>query len=182
VIAPVAEAVVEAVSTDARHRFSKHPREAITVVAGYGIEGDAHAGATVQHRSRARAAPNLRQLHLVPTELLDELLQRGFGVGPGSIGENVLTRGLDVHALPTGTRLELGDEAVVEVTGLRNPCRQLDRFQKGLMAAVLDRDGDGNLIRKAGIMSVVLAGGVVRPGDRIGVRLPSGEQGPLEVV
>lgn len=176
------EAVVEAVSTDDVHRFSKHPRAAITLVAGFGIEGDAHAGATVQHRSRVRELPNLRQVHLVHAELLDELLEQGFGVGPGSIGENVLTRGLDVLALPTGTRLQLGGEAVVEVTGLRNPCRQLDRFSKGLMAAVLDRDDDGHLVRKSGIMSVVLTGGVVRPGDPIGVRLPAGDHRPLEVV
>lgn len=176
------EAVVEAVSTDEAHRFSKQPQAAITLVAGFGIEGDAHAGVTVQHRSRDRTAPNLRQVHVVHAELLDELVEQGFGVGSGSIGENVLTRGLDVLALPTGTRLQLGGEAVVEVTGLRNPCRQLDRFHTGLMAAVLDRDDDGNLIRKAGIMSVVLTSGVVRPGDPIGVRLPAGEPRPLEVV
>jgi MOSC domain-containing protein YiiM len=176
--------VVETVSTDDAHRFSKRPRTAITLVAGLGIDGDAHAGVTVQHRSRVSRPPlpNLRQVHLVHAELLDELVERGFRVGPGSIGENVLTRGLDVLALPTGTRLHLGGDAVVEVTGLRNPCRQLDRFQKGLMAAVLDRDDDGELVRKSGIMSVVLTGGVVRPGDAIGVRLPEGEHRPLEVV
>jgi MOSC domain-containing protein YiiM len=176
------EAVVEAVSADVEHRFAKHPQNEITLLAGFGVEGDAHAGATVQHRSRARSLPNLRQVHLVHGELLDELVEQGFRVGPGSIGENVLTRGLDVLALPAGTRLHLGSEAVVEVTGLRNPCRQLDRYQKGLMAAVLARDEDGNLVRKSGVMSVVLTGGVVRPGDPIDVRLPAGEHRLLEVV
>jgi MOSC domain-containing protein YiiM len=118
----------------------------------------------------------------VHAELLDELADRGFSVRPGSIGENVLTRGVDLLALPNGTRLQLGGEAVVVVTGLRNPCRQLDRFQRGLMAAVLDRDEEGRLLRRAGVMSVVLAGGVVRPGDPIEVRLPAGEHRPLEPV
>ena len=176
--------VVEAVATDDAHRFSKRLRPAVTLVAGFGIEGDVHAGSTIQHRSRAKhpPRPNLRQVHLVHAELLDELADRGFQVGPGSIGENVLTRGVDLLALPTGTRLQLGSEAVVEVTGLRHPCRQLDRYQKGLMAAVLDREEDGRLLRKAGVMSVVVAGGVVRPGDPIEVRLPAGEHRRLEPV
>jgi len=176
--------VVEAVAADDAHRFSKRRRPTISLVAGIGVEGDVHAGVTVQHRSRAKRPPqpNLRQVHLVPAELLDELVERGFGVSPGAIGENVLTRGVDLLSLPTGTRLLLGGEAVVEVTGLRNPCRQLDRLQQGLMAAVLDRDDQGRLIRRAGAMSVVVAGGVVRPGDPVGVRLPVGERRPLEVV
>jgi MOSC domain-containing protein YiiM len=175
--------VVEAVASDATHRFSKPLRATVTLVAGVGIAGDAHAGATIQHRSRkSRPEPNLRQVHLVHAELLDELADRGFSVRPGSIGENVLTRGVDLLALPNGTRLQLGGEAVVVVTGLRNPCRQLDRFQRGLMAAVLDRDEEGRLLRRAGVMSVVLAGGVVRPGDPIEVRLPAGEHRPLEPV
>ena len=175
--------VVEAVASDDTHRFSKPLRATVTLVAGLGIAGDAHSGATVQHRSRkSKPEPNLRQVHLVHVELLDVLADRGFQVGPGSIGENVLTRGVDLLALPTGTRLQLGGQAVVEVTGLRHPCRQLDRYQKGLMAAVLDRDEDGRLLRKAGVMSVVVAGGVVRPGDPIEVRLPAGEHRPLEPV
>ena len=139
----------------------------------------------MKHRSRVRrdpSQPNLRQVHLVHAELFDELRDKGFTVTPGDIGENVTTRGIDLLALPTGTRLRLGDAATVEITGLRNPCVQLDTFQKGLMAATLDKDGDGNLIRKAGVMSVVLAGGEVRPGDAIAVELPAGPHRPLQPV
>ncbi len=176
--------VVEAVATDDAHRFSKRLRPAVTLVAGFGIEGDVHAGSTIQHRSRAKhpPRPNLRQVHLVHAELLDELVRRGFDVSPGAIGENVLTRGVDLLALPSGAQLRLGNDAVVSLTGLRNPCRQLDRFQSGLMAAVLGRDEEGRLIRKPGVLSVVVAGGVVRPGDPIGIRLPEGGRRPLEVV
>ena len=126
------------------------------------MRGDAHAGGTVRHRSRVRkdpTAPNLRQVHLLHRELFDELAAQGFAVGPGDIGENVTTAGVDLLGLPVGTRLHLGDEAVVDLTGLRNPCAQLDDFQPGLMAAVLDRAEDGSLVRKSGVMSVVVAGG-----------------------
>jgi hypothetical protein len=167
---------VTAVSRSPGHAFSKANEAGIRLVAGWGVEGDAHAGRTVQHRSRvARTpdAPNLRQVHLVAAELHDELRAGGFGVSPGDMGENVTTRGVDLLGLPTGTRLRLGNAAVVEVTGLRNPCVQLDRFRAGLMRAVLDRDEEGNLVRKAGVMAIVLAGGEVRPGDPIAVELPS---------
>lgn len=166
---------VVSVSVAASHAFSKTCVDAIELVAGVGVRGDAHAGATVRHRSRVRkdgSAPNLRQVHLVHRELFDALGAKGFAVGPGDIGENVATEGVDLLGLPTGTRLHLGEEAVVEVTGLRNPCAQLDAFQPGLMAAVLDRTPDGALVRKAGIMSVVLRGGVVRSGDAIRLWLP----------
>ena len=146
------------------HTFSKPACENIGLVTGLGVEGDAHIGETVKHRSRVArdpTKPNLRQVHLIHAELHDELRRAGFTVSVGEIGENVTTRGLDVLALPTGTRLLLGDTAVVEVTGLRHPCSQLDRFQRGLMAATLGRDADGKLVRKAGIMSIVLAGGEV---------------------
>jgi MOSC domain-containing protein YiiM len=139
------------------------------------VEGDAHLGRTVQHRSRAArdpSEPNLRQVHLIHAELHDELRARGFDVEPGVMGENVTTRGADLLALPTGTRLRLGPEAVVELTGLRNPCVQLDRFQPGLMAAVLDRDAEGELVRKAGVMAVVVTSGDVRAGDGIAIELP----------
>lgn len=168
--------VVTAVSRNATHSLSKPSRESITLLAGLGVEGDAHAGATVKHRSRVRrdpSTPNLRQVHLIHAELHDELRPAGFEVEPGQMGENVTTRGIDLLALPAGTRLRLGDYAVVELTGLRNPCVQLDGLQPGLMQATLGRDGDGNLIRKAGVMSVVVEGGRVRPGDRIEVGLPS---------
>ena len=176
---------VVAVACDAEHAFSKPLAEAIRLLAGLGVEGDAHAGRTVQHRSRVARdpeAPNLRQVHLIHAELHDELAACGFAVGPGDMGENVTTRGLDLLALPAGTRLRLGAEAVVEVTGLRNPCRQLDRFAPGLMAAVLDRDARGRLIRRSGVMAVVVAGGEVRPGEPITVALPAQPHAQLEPV
>lgn len=179
------QAVVTAVSRSAGHTFSKATRPAVRLVAGLGVEGDAHSGVTVKHRSRVArdpSQPNLRQVHLIHGELHDELRAAGFTVGPGDLGENVTTRGIDLLALPTGTRLHLGAAAVVEVTGLRNPCVQLDRFQQGLTAAALDRDSAGELVRKAGVMAVVVAGGEVRPGDAITVELPAEPHRALRVV
>jgi MOSC domain-containing protein len=176
---------VEAVSRASQHTFSKPGAGVIRLLAGLGVEGDAHLGRTVQHRSRmARdpSRPNLRQVHLIHGELHDELRARGFDVTAGVMGENVTTRGVELLALPTGSRLRLGEEAVVEVTGLRNPCVQLDRFQQGLMAAVLDRDDRGRLVRKAGVMAVVVTSGDVRPGDRIAVELPPPPHARLERV
>jgi hypothetical protein len=167
--------VVEAVSRAPQHTFSKANAALIRLLAGLGVEGDAHLGRTVQHRSRVArdpSRPNLRQVHLVHGELHDELRAQGFDVTPGVLGENITTRGVELLALPTGSRLRLGEEAVVEVTGLRNPCVQLDRFQQGLMAAVLDRDEEGGLLRKAGVMAVVVTSGDVRPGDPIAVEFP----------
>jgi MOSC domain-containing protein YiiM len=149
------------------------------------VEGDAHLGETVKHRSRVArdpTQPNLRQVHLIHAELHDELRAAGFVVSAGQMGENVTTRGVDLLGLPTGTRLRLGNSAVVEITGLRNPCVQLDDFQSGLMAAVLDRDEQGNLIRKAGVMAIVLAGGEIKPGDTIMVELPPEPHRALEPV
>jgi MOSC domain-containing protein YiiM len=174
--------IVAAVSRDPRHGFSKPTQGSIRLLAGLGVEGDAHMGETVKHRSRVRrdpTQPNLRQVHLIHAELLDELRGTGFAVDAGEMGENVTTRGLDLLGLPTGTRLHLGEAAVVEVTGLRNPCVQLDRFQPGLMAAVLGRDAEGGLVLKAGIMAIVLAGGEVRPSDPIRVELPPEPYHPL---
>lgn len=176
--------IVEAVARDDAHRFRKPSQGSIVLVPGLGVAGDAHCGVTVQHLSRMRRdphAPNLRQVHLIHAELHDELNARGFSVRSGDLGENVTTRGVDLLALPTGTRLRLGAEAVIELTGLRNPCVQLDRFQDGLMAAVLDRAPDGSPIRKAGVMAVVLAGGEVRVGDPISVELPADGR-PLQPV
>jgi MOSC domain-containing protein YiiM len=178
-------AEVLAVHAKATHSVYKHTQRSIRLLPGLGVAGDAHAGETVKHRSRVRAdptQPNLRQVHLIHSELHEELRGRGFEVGPGRMGENVTTRGIDLLGLPTGARLRLGDEAVVEVTGLRNPCNQLEGVQEGLMEAVLDRDADGNLIRKSGVMAVVLAGGDVRPGDPIAVELPAEPHRPLEKV
>jgi MOSC domain len=167
---------VVSVSAHPRHRFSKAPADQITLIAGLGVEGDAHAGATVKHRSRVRwnkNEPNLRQVHLMHAELFDELAGQGFHVEPGQLGENVTTRGIDLLALPTGTLLRLGPEAVVEVTGLRDPCVQIDRFQHGLLKKVLVKDDAGQVIRKAGIMSVVVHGGQVSPADPIAIELPA---------
>jgi MOSC domain-containing protein YiiM len=177
--------IVTAVSRSPTHSFTKPNADAIRLVAGLGVDGDAHQGATVKHRSRLERfghLPNLRQVHLMHAELFDELRGTGFAVAAGQMGENVTTRGVDLLALPTGARLRLGKDAVVEVTGLRNPCRQLDKLKPGLMAATLARDADDNLIRKAGIMGIVLAGGEVREGDPIRVELPPPPHRKLEPV
>jgi MOSC domain-containing protein YiiM len=176
---------VTSVSRSGRHTLSKPSEGSIRLLAGLGVEGDAHAGDKVKHRSRVArdpSQPNLRQVHLIHAELHDELGAAGFAVAAGQMGENVTTRGVDLLGLPTGARLRLGGEAVVEVTGLRNPCAQLDKVQPGLMAATLDRDADGKLIRKAGVMGIVLRGGEVRPGDPIEVELPPAPHRPLEPV
>jgi MOSC domain-containing protein YiiM len=176
---------VIAVSSRAGHHFSKTPGLEIRLLQGLGVAGDGHMGETVKHRSRVRkdpTQPNLRQVHLIHSELFNELREEGFDVKAGDLGENITTSGLDLLALPTGTQLHLGSTAIVEVTGLRNPCIQIDHFQKGLMAATLGEDADGHLIRKAGIMSIVLTGGDVRPGDEIQVELPTGVRRPLSPV
>ena len=172
---PQSTGVVLAVSRSDVHNFSKSNQASIELIAGLGVKDDAHLGVTVQHIVRVKedpTRPNLRQVHLIHSELFDELRQRGFEVLPGQIGDNVTTRGIDLLSLPTGTRLHLGPAAIVQVTGLRNPCRQVDRFQPGLQAAVLDRDEQGELVRKSGIMSIVLTSGEVRPGDPVRVELP----------
>ena len=177
--------VVKAVSRSATHNLSKPNEERITLRAGHGVEGDAHAGATVKHLSRILKfgnAPNLRQVHLIHQELFEELRDAGFALRPGQMGENVTTEGVDLLGLPKGARLHLGDAAVIEVTGLRNPCRQLNKLQPGLMAATLARDVAGNLKRKAGIMGVVLSCGEVKNGDPIRVELPEGPHEPLAPV
>jgi MOSC domain-containing protein YiiM len=174
-----------AVSARSGHHFSKTPALSIRLLTGLGVAGDAHMGETVKHRSRVRrdpTQPNLRQVHLIHAELFEELRAKGFVVQPADLGENVTTSGVDLLALPSGTRLHLGESAVVEITGLRNPCIQIDAFQKGLMAATLDRDIKGNLIRKAGVMSIVLSDGDIRPGDAIRVELPAQPHHPLQPV
>lgn len=176
---------VVAVSSSGEHSFSKPNRESVTLLAGLGVEGDAHAGETVKHRSRVAkdpTQPNLRQIHLIHEELFAEVGEAGFAVKPGELGENITTRGLDLLGLPTGTLLRIGAGAVVEVTGLRNPCPQIDDFQRGLLKRVVGRDEDGKVVRRAGIMGVVRTGGVVRPGDAIGVELPAEPHRPLEMV
>ncbi len=179
------EPIVEAVHRSATHTFSKTPVAEIVLVEGLGVHGDAHAGATVKHRSRVATdptQPNLRQVHLIHAELFDEVAPAGFTVGPGEIGENITTRGVDLLGLPTRTRLRFGPVAEVEVTGLRNPCVQIDRFQPGLQGQMLGRDDAGDLVRKAGVMSVVLVGGTIRPNDPITVTLPPEPHHPLQKV
>lgn len=168
-------ATVANVSRSASHTMAKGNQDRIELVAGLGVADDAHAGVTVKHRSRVArdpTQPNLRQVHLIHAELLDELQARGMAVAPGQMGENITTVGIDLLGLPTGARLRIGDEAVVEITGLRNPCAQLEGIHTGLMAAVLDRDENDGLVRKAGVMGIVLTGGPVLPGDEIAVDLP----------
>jgi hypothetical protein len=178
-------ATVVSVHRSAKHTFSKAAEASIRLIEGLGVEGDAHSGTTVKHRSRVARdpnQPNLRQFHLIHAELHDGLNDGAFEVKPGDMGENLTTRGVDLLSLPAGARLHLGESAVVEVTGLRNPCAQLDKFQDGLMGACLDRDAEGGLVRKAGVMGIVIASGEVRPGDAIRVELPAGELRPLQPV
>jgi MOSC domain-containing protein YiiM len=176
---------VVAVAASSEHGFSKQTRPVVRLVEGLGVEGDAHLGRTVQHLSRMRRAPdepNLRQVHLVQAELFQEMLPAGHRVLPGQLGENVTTTGLDLLALPVGTVLLLGATAEVRLTGLRNPCRQIDAFQPGLLQRVLGRRDDGTVVRRAGVMGVVRHGGEIRPGDPVTVVLPAEPHRPLELV
>jgi MOSC domain-containing protein YiiM len=181
----VGEGIVLGVARDDRHRFSKMSQERITLVAGLGVEGDAHAGRTVQHRSRVAAhpdEPNLRQVHLLQSDFADEARRLGHRLGPGDLGENVLTSGVDLLGLPRDTLLHLGPQAVVLVTGLRNPCRQIDHFSAGLLRVAVGRDEAGRVVRRAGVMGVVVAGGAVAVGDSIRVVPPNGRHHRLEPV
>ncbi|MEU6577468.1 MOSC domain-containing protein [Streptomyces sp. NPDC046805] len=175
-------ATVTAVSSNSEYSFTKPNRESITLLAGLGVEGDVHAGVTVKHRSRIAqdpTQPNLRQVHLIHEELFAEVGHEGFEVSPGDLGENITTRDIDLLGLPTGTLLRIGDDAVVEVTGLRNPCVQIDNFQGGLLKQVVGRDEAGTVVHKAGIMGIVLRGGEIRPGDAIQAELPDEPHRPL---
>ncbi|WP_231626893.1 MOSC domain-containing protein [Streptomyces apocyni] len=177
--------MVTAVSSNGEYAFTKPNRDSVTLLAGLGVEGDVHAGVTVKHRwlvAQDPTQPNLRQVHLIHEELFAEVGVAGYQVRPGELGENITTRGIDLLSLPVGTILSLGDDAVLEVTGLRNPCRQIDNFQDGLLKQVVGRDEAGNVVRKAGIMSVVKKGGVVRPDDQITVDLPAEPHRPLDRV
>jgi MOSC domain-containing protein YiiM len=176
---------VIAVNVSPGHTFSKGAAPQINLLAGLGVQGDAHCGVTVKHRSRVKrdpTQPNLRQVHLVHAELFEELVEQGFSLSPGQIGENIATRGLDLLALPVDTELHIGASAIVKLTGLRNPCAQLDQFQAGLTSAVLGRTPEGRLVRKAGVMGIVLASGAVLPGDAITVKLPVEAHRELEPV
>lgn len=176
---------VIAVNSSPSHAFSKTTSSKITLLAGLGVAGDAHCGATVKHRSRVAQnpnQPNLRQVHLVHSELFEELAVQGFTVAPGQIGENITTQGLNLLGLPMDTELHLGPSAIVKLTGLRNPCAQLDHFQSGLKSALLGQKPGGTLVRKAGVMGIVIAGGNVAPNDAIIVKLPLGPHRALERV
>ncbi|MEH6443605.1 MAG: MOSC domain-containing protein [Oceanospirillaceae bacterium] len=176
---------VVSLSKDKEHQFSKKVHESLNFLKELGVEGDAHCGKTVKHRSRVKVdptQPNLRQVHLIHSELILELRNKGFEVLAGTIGENVMTEGLDLLSLPKNTILKLGINVVLKVTGLRNPCPQLDNYQKGLTKAVLDKSAAGKLIRKAGIMATVVEGGVVNVEDPITVEFPSKPYVPLDKV
>ena len=176
---------VIAVSCGPTHSMRKPNQGEIVLLEGLGVAGDAHAGTTVKHRSRVAkdpSQPNLRQVHLIHAELIEDLRAANFEVYPGVMGENITTRGIELLRLPAGTRLLIGKRAVVELTGLRNPCAQLDGIQEGLLAATLDRDEEGNLVRKAGVMGVVVSGGAVTPDDPICVEAPPGPHRALEPV
>jgi len=178
-------ATIIGLARDSEHRFSKQPHERVTLIAGIGVEGDAHAGRLVQHRYDQRKNPNqlnLKQVHLIHAELFGELAEKGFQVSPGQLGENVTTKGIDLLGLSRGTRLRLGDEAVIEITGLRNPCKYIDGLAKGLMAAMLDKAPDGSLIRKCGVMAIVITGGEVRGGDAIRLESLPMVHEPLEPI
>lgn len=178
-------AKVLSVSKKGTHTFSKESCESINLIGGEGVEGDVHRGVSVKHRSRVKAdptQPNLRQVHLIHFELIEELRTKGFNVSPATMGENITTIGLDLLLLPANTKLKIGNDSVIEITDLRNPCSQLNNYQSGLTAAVLDRDKDGNLIRKAGVMGIALKGGTVKKGDTIKVVYPAKPYMALERV
>ena len=180
-----ASSTVLVVGRSRTHDFSKTAEASINLQEGLGVEGDCHNGKTVQHLSRMKIKPlpaNLRQVHLIHAELFEELREAGFHVSPLQLGENITTQGLDLLQLPTGTRLSFGDEAVVEVTGVRNPCPQIENFQPGLLEQMTSRTPEGKLIRKSGVMGIVLTAGCVKPGDHIQVQLPAEPHRPLRVV
>ena len=177
--------VVIAVSSSETHSFSKPNQDVINLIEGIGVEGDAHSGKTVKHRflvKKDALRPNIRQVHLIHNELLDELNANGFSVNPGQLGENITSRGIDLLALPTGTILNIGYEVVIELTAFRNPCKQIDEFQEGMLKAVLYKDDEGNLVRKTGVIGIVRSGGEVRPGDTILFNLPPKPHQQLEYV
>lgn len=167
--------LVLSVNKSDAHTFSKYPADNITLLEGLGVQGDAHMGKTVKHRSRVKkdpTQPNLRQVHLIHKELFEELSQKGYQIQPGNMGENITTQNLDLLNLPKNTILKIGDNAQVQITGLRNPCKQLNDFQSGLMNELVFKDETGKIIRKSGIMGIVLTSGVIKPGDSIEVEYP----------
>ena len=178
-------AQVTSVSRSGSHSFSKPTCTSIQLIEGLGVEGDAHSGKTVKHRSRVAmdpSQPNLRQVHLIHSELHDELIEQGFNVARGVMGENITTKGIDLLGLPRDSMLHIGEKAVIQITGLRNPCKQLEDYQKGLLGAVLDKTPDGELIRKSGVMAIVISGGIIKPNDFIKIQFPEKPHKKLERV
>lgn len=178
-------AKVIAVSKSKVHGFSKAVEESITLIEDYGVEGDAHAGKKIQHVFLAKEDPerkNIRQVHLIASELFSDLSDKGFSVSAGQLGENITTQGIDLLSLFTGTRLHIGNDAIVELTALRHPCIQIDEFQKGLLKRVVHKNSDGKIVRKVGVMGIVLAGGVVNPNDDIIIEMPSEPHQDLEYI
>ncbi len=176
---------VVAVSLSRTHTFSKHPQPHIHLLAGLGVEGDAHCGATVRHRYLARrdpTQPNLTQVHLLQAELLETLRSSGFPLLPGDLGENITTSGIDLLALPASTRLHIGPAAVVEITGLRTPCVQMNHLRPGLMAAVFTYLPSGKKSPRTGVMSIVRRGGTVTPDCPIEIELPALPHQPMKCV
>jgi MOSC domain-containing protein YiiM len=176
---------VESVHRNFLHTFSKEQVEAITLLVGRGVQGDAHMGSTVKHRSRVAkdpTQPNLRQVHLIHAELLDEVQRDGFAAYAGDLGENITTRGIPLLDLPVGTTLRVGADALIALTGLRNPCAQINNFSAGLLSKMLGRDDEGGLQRRAGVMAVVMRGGRVTAGDEIVASLPPQPHFPMDMV
>jgi len=176
---------VHSLSSSAQHSFSKHTTHQVEVIKGIGIKGDAHAGVKVKHRSRVAKdpnQPNLRQIHLIHLELLKELVAKGYTVNPGDLGENITTEGISILNLPKDTILKIGENVAIQITGLRNPCHQIDKFQKGLLKEVVGKNDAGDIIRMAGIMAIVLEGGMIKVNDEILVELPALPHQKLERV
>jgi MOSC domain-containing protein YiiM len=175
------ESSVVAVHRKEEYGVFKEIQESVHLVKGFGVQGDAHMGTLVQHRYNKKQnpnQPNLRQVHLIQAELFDDLKELGLIVKPGEMGENITTRNIDIINLPLDTKLHLGDSAILQLTGLREPCGQLNTVQKGLKNAVLDESGKS----RVGVMSVVLRGGAVKADDLIRVELPSEPHQDLQPV
>jgi len=165
---------VVGLARDGRNGFSKSAMDTICLIQGQGVEGDAHSGPFVRHRYLARRQPrlpNLRQVHLIPSELFEALRNAGYDLHPGDLGDNIATAGLDLETLPMGALLDLGSEACIELTGLRTPCVLIDRFRTGLKRQMVCSEPVAPRFR-CGVMSIVRTGGRLAVGDPIRVRLP----------
>ncbi|GIK02293.1 hypothetical protein Aspvir_006342 [Aspergillus viridinutans] len=183
------------VSKSSSHSIAKTPVPSITLIPNHGVDGDCHAGQTTQHRAQAQRTPNLRQVHLVPVETLRELSGRfsaaaaGRNAKPlsaGEIGENITTEGVELSTLPLGTELhflsgEGKEEAIVVLTGVREPGPGMDKCRAGLKNVCVVRDGGRVVRRLAGVMGTVKKGGMLRPGMGIRIVKPASVR-PLPVV